>query len=101
MPFVIERKRFTVNVELVYIPEHRPPFQVTLQLEEGATVADALRKADIEALYPEVAHFPVGVFAKEVTRETLLKPGDRIEVYRPLKMDPKEKRRHRAAHKDE
>jgi len=38
----------------------------------------------------------VGIFGKRVSLETRLADGDRVEIYRPLAMDPKESRRRRA-----
>jgi putative ubiquitin-RnfH superfamily antitoxin RatB of RatAB toxin-antitoxin module len=40
-----------------------------------------------------------GIFGRRVPPGTRLAPGDRIEVYRALAMDPKEARRRRAANK--
>jgi putative ubiquitin-RnfH superfamily antitoxin RatB of RatAB toxin-antitoxin module len=39
----------------------------------------------------------VGIFSRPVSHDTLLREGDRVEVYRPLKVDPKERRRQVAA----
>ena len=42
------------------------------------------------------ARVPVGVFGESVGRELKLREGDRVEIYRPLLIDPKEARRRRA-----
>jgi putative ubiquitin-RnfH superfamily antitoxin RatB of RatAB toxin-antitoxin module len=63
---------------------------VPLELPEGATVRDALRAAGV----PEAKL--VGIFGERVGQETRLSDGDRVEVYRPLAVDPKEARRRRA-----
>ena len=67
-------------------------------VEAGATVGDAVRvsgiAADLGAMGIDCTH--VGVFGRAVGPETPLRDGDRVEVYRPLKMDPKEARRRRA-----
>jgi hypothetical protein len=65
---------------------------VAIRLPEGATVSDALAMAGVEANQ-------VGIFGKRVGLETRLADGDRVEIYRPLAMDPKEARRKRAASK--
>jgi putative ubiquitin-RnfH superfamily antitoxin RatB of RatAB toxin-antitoxin module len=62
---------------------------VTLTLPAGATVRDALAAA-------RMTGSAVGVFGKRVTPETRLADGDRVEIYRPLAIDPKEARRRRA-----
>ena len=64
-----------------------------LVLEDGATVADALRLAALEA-GGQVAG--VAVFGVAVAPSTPLREGDRVELLRPLQLDPKEARRRRA-----
>ena len=60
-----------------------------LELPAGSLVRDALRAAGIRA-------DAVGVFGKRVDPDTPLADGDRVEIYRPLGLDPKERRRQRA-----
>lgn len=62
---------------------------VRLDLPAGATVRDALVSAAMRGNH-------VGVFGKRVAMDTRLADGDRVEVYRPLAIDPKEARRRRA-----
>lgn len=62
---------------------------MALDLPEGATVGDALARAGLRA-------GSVGIYGERVTPETRLADGDRVEVYRPLRLDPKEARRRRA-----
>ena len=88
-----------INVEVVYIPKPGLLFQCHLSLEEGATIAQALTASGILEGYPEINTYDVGIFSRKANRQTQLKMGDRIEVYRPLTIDPKEKRRHRAGKK--
>ena len=68
----------------------RKATQVTVDLPDGATVLDALLKAGLGK------ENSVGIFGEPATLETRLRDGDRVEVYRPLKIDPKEARRKRA-----
>ena len=60
-----------------------------VRLPDGATVRDALAASGLDGSQ-------VGIFGKRVTLDTRLADGDRVEVYRPLKLDPKEARRKRA-----
>ena len=62
---------------------------VTVTLPAGATVRDALDAASLTGA-------AVGIFGRRVELETKLADGDRVEVYRPLAVDPKEARRRRA-----
>lgn len=64
-----------------------------LRLQEGATVADALRAADL----PPDGIVGYAIFGERVTTATPLRDGDRVEMLRPLLADPKEARRRRAA----
>jgi putative ubiquitin-RnfH superfamily antitoxin RatB of RatAB toxin-antitoxin module len=68
---------------------------VVLALPEGATVADALRDAALpQAMLEGVAgHAVHGV---GVAADTVLHHGDRLELLRPLEVDPKDARRRRA-----
>ncbi|HET9733670.1 MAG TPA: RnfH family protein [Burkholderiales bacterium] len=61
-----------------------------LELEAGATVRGALAAVGITA--PHGA----GIFGRRVPLDTKLAEGDRVEIYRPLRADPKEARRRRA-----
>jgi putative ubiquitin-RnfH superfamily antitoxin RatB of RatAB toxin-antitoxin module len=63
---------------------------VAIRLPDGATVGDALAATGLTGN-------PVGIFGKRVTMDTRLADGDRVEIYRPLKLDPKEARRKRAS----
>ncbi len=72
--------------------------QIPLRLPAGATVADALERSGLAARHPEVdlAAARVGIFGKLTDRKAILADGDRVEVYRALVTDPKERRRRRA-----
>jgi putative ubiquitin-RnfH superfamily antitoxin RatB of RatAB toxin-antitoxin module len=66
-----------------------------LRLPEGSTLADALRASGIESSIPahELTALAAGVWGRVADADTLLRQGDRVELYRPLKVDPKEARR--------
>jgi putative ubiquitin-RnfH superfamily antitoxin RatB of RatAB toxin-antitoxin module len=66
---------------------------VTIELPAGARVGDALAASGLETKNP------VGIFGKRVPLEHPLADGDRVEIYRPLAIDPKEARRRRARKK--
>jgi hypothetical protein len=85
-----------VKIELIYVAKDGATLQVKMDLKLGATVADALNESGIYIKYPETKEMSVGIYAQQVSMDTLLKPGDRIEVYRHLSLDPKENRRQRA-----
>lgn len=89
-----------MTVEVAYA---RPDRQLILPLEvaPGTTVDQALRQSEIDRHFPEIDldKAKVGIFGKITRRDTVLRPRDRIEVYRPLIADPKEVRRQRAGKK--
>lgn len=78
------------------MPLKKAIVHMTLDLKQKATVSDALNASGIYAIHPETRGLPVGIFAKQVSLEHILKEGDRIEIYRPLILDPKENRRQKA-----
>jgi hypothetical protein len=77
-----------LRVEVVHARSDRVDV-VEIRLADGATVRDALLAAGMSAER-------VGIFGKVVKPETRLSDGDRVEIYWPLTMDPKEARRRRA-----
>lgn len=86
-----------MHVEVVYaLPDAQ--HRLHLELEEGATVAQALNAVGRVAPFDTLAldHADVGVFGRLVKPEEVLRHGDRVEIYRPLEADPKEARRIRA-----
>ena len=68
-------------------------FLFTEEVEEGVTVGEALADSKLLAEFPSLNVDKVGVFGKLVPADTVLRAGDRIEVYRPLKVDPRDRRR--------
>ena len=85
-----------VKIELVYVAKDKTILQLAMDLKQGSTVADALNESGIYISHPETKDLPVGIYAKQVALDTVLKEGDRVEVYRALVLDPKEKRRQKA-----
>ena len=84
------------DVEVVYA---LPAEQMVLRLRvvQGATVELAIHQSGLLQRYAEIniAIARIGVFGRMVLLNTLLKAGDRIEIYRPLTVEPKEARRRR------
>lgn len=66
-----------------------------LELPEGATVAAALRKSGLLEEFPAIdpVATPVGIYGRVVAGDEMLQPGDRVEIYRPLRAEPKTVRR--------
>ncbi len=70
---------------------------VEVELAHGATVEDALVRSEIEGLVEglDLSRSVIGVFGEVVKLDRVLAPGDRVEIYRALTMDPREARRQR------
>lgn len=73
--------------------------EIALELPEGSSVADALKHSRIAERHPEIdlGKTAVGVYGARVSHGALLADHDRVEIYRPLLADPKERRRRRAS----
>ena len=86
-----------MRVEVVFALPDRQSLE-TITVDDGASVADALRLSGIEERFPDVSfdELQVGIWGKPVERTQALRDGDRVEVYRPLEMDPREARRLKA-----
>lgn len=71
---------------------------VELALPPGSTVADAIERSALQERFPSLSVDPrrIGIFAEICDADRILRDGDRVEIYRPLKMDPKEARRRAA-----
>ncbi|MBM3341046.1 MAG: RnfH family protein [Betaproteobacteria bacterium] len=86
-----------IEVEVVYaLPDEQA--LVRLQLAANATVFEAIEQSGLLARYTRIGAAPlsVGIFGQRVSPATRLKQGDRVEIYRPLTVDPKDARRRRA-----
>ena len=84
-------------VEVVYaLPGN--VIAATAQVPPGATVADAIAQVEFAQLVTDadLVTAPVGIFGRVVARNTPVRDGDRIEIYRPLVTDAKQARRKRS-----
>lgn len=84
-------------VELVYAESPQRLHRLDLSLPAGATVADALRASGWQELLGAsvMNGLKVGVWGRVCEPHAVLRDRDRIELYRPLQVDPKEARRQR------
>jgi putative ubiquitin-RnfH superfamily antitoxin RatB of RatAB toxin-antitoxin module len=68
----------------------------TVELPAGGTVAQALAASGIAHRHPGIDLSRLGIFGRRADAQAPLAEGDRVEIYRPLALDPKESRRQRA-----
>ena len=89
-----------IMVEVAYaMPEEQ--IIISIKVPTKYNVKQAIGKSGIQKKFPSIdlSKNKVGIFGKKTTLDHLLKDKDRIEIYRPLTLDPKEMRRKRAAKK--
>src|SRR5262249_30148017 len=86
-----------IRVEVVYAMREEQVL-VALDVEEGTTARQAVEQSGVLRRFPEVdlARTSIGIFGRVTTPDTLLRDGDRVEIYRALLVDPKDARRARA-----
>lgn len=86
------------EVTVVYaLPERQVVKALTV--EAGTTVYQAAAQSGLAAEFGlDLEQLELGVFGKaeKAPKERVLKAGERVEIYRPLLIDPKEARKARA-----
>lgn len=90
-------KRRAIAVEVVYATPEAQAI-VALELDGGASLRDAVEASGLLARFPEIdlEINKTGVYATPAALDQRLRDKDRVEIYRPLRADPKEVRRQRA-----
>jgi putative ubiquitin-RnfH superfamily antitoxin RatB of RatAB toxin-antitoxin module len=86
-----------INIEVVAAWPERQVLR-TLAMPAGSTVSEAIDAADLGREFPDVdfSSFEVAVWGRVVSRQQPLGDGDRVEILRPLDIDPRDARRHLA-----
>lgn len=89
----------SVSVTVVYSPAPRRVHEVALVVEQGCTVAQAVVQSGLIRTTPkaDVALLELGIWGRKATAGEALRANDRVEIYRPLRVDPKVARRERFA----
>ena len=91
----------TIAVTLCFSPAPRQVCELALQLPAGATVQQALAQAVQSSDWPNDWPEPAcraltpGLWNRKADWQSPLREGDRVELYRPLRVDPKVARRER------
>ena len=86
-----------IHAVVLYSPAPREVHEWPVVLPAGATVLQALQECGVQAAFPDLdLHAAaVGVWGHQARLDQLLRESDRVEIYRPLKVDPKLARRER------
>lgn len=85
------------KVTVVYAASADEQVELSVEVPVGATLQDAIHASGVLTRYPaiDLAKCAVGVYSKRAKLEDVVQAGDRVEIYRPLLIDPKEARRGR------
>lgn len=86
-----------LQVTVAYAPAPRQVREVAVNLPAGARVRDAIAASGLLNEFPEIdlnANAP-GLWGRKTTLDHPLRERDRVELYRPLRVDPKLARRER------
>jgi putative ubiquitin-RnfH superfamily antitoxin RatB of RatAB toxin-antitoxin module len=88
-----------LRVTVVYSPAARQVHEVQLVLPQGTTVRQALADSGVPSLFPNLnlSTAVLGIWGRKSTPDQVLRDHDRLEIYRPLTVDPKVARRERFA----
>jgi len=89
--------RSDIHVEVVYaLPDRQYRHQITLA--DGSTLEQAIKASGILSQRKDIdlAKNKVGIFSRPARLDDRVNDGDRVEIYRPLLIDPKDLRRQRA-----
>ncbi len=88
-----------ITIEVAYAQPYKQ-YVIELQVAKGTTAEQAIQLSGIQQRFPDedLQALEVGVFAEMIDdpKSYVLEPFDRVELYRPLTIDPKEARRQRA-----
>ena len=86
-----------IAVSVVLAQPHRQ-FVVHLSVTQGTTVAEAVAQSSLTTRLPEdeASQLNCAIYGRAVALSQPVTAGDRIEILRPLRLDPKERRRTRA-----
>ncbi|GAA6135938.1 RnfH family protein [Oceaniserpentilla sp. 4NH20-0058] len=89
-----------IKVEVAYATPEKQQI-IALDVTQGTTVFQAAQQSGICDVFPEIQleDAKIGIFGKAVRnpKEEVLRDADRVEIYRPLIIDPKAARANRAA----
>lgn len=87
-----------IEVEIAYAEPEKQEIK-TLQVPVNTTALEAVNLSGIREDFPQIPaddEIEIGIFSKKCTADVVLQAGDRVEIYRPLQIDPKEARRLKA-----
>ena len=88
-----------ISIEIAYALPDKQRI-VKLHVPPGTTALEAVTLSKLDEVFGELVVGPdlkIGVWGKAISADRVLAAGERVEIYRPLLVDPKEVRKARAA----
>jgi uncharacterized protein len=86
-----------IQITLVYSPQPRVVREIVISAPDGMTLQQALMRSELLGQYPDLLgeETQIGIWGRLANLTQRLRDQDRIEIYRPLTVDPKVARRER------
>lgn len=86
-----------MRITVVYSPAPREVCELSLALPEGSTAFQAIEASGLLQRFPDLDPVAqgLGIWGRKAGPDQVLSDQDRVEIYRPLKVDPKLARRER------
>ena len=90
-----------IQVELAYAHNSKEQVILSVLVPVSSTIKQVILRSNIMALFPslDLNTMVVGIFGHKQNLQDVVKPGDRVEIYRSLVIDPKAARRQAALEK--
>ncbi|WP_288128284.1 RnfH family protein [Thiomonas sp.] len=91
-----------ITVQVCWLPAHGPALLRTVCIPSGSSLADAVEASGLQSVLPDASWRDAGgqlrlaIYGVLKPAGARVWPGDRIDITRPLTVDPKEARRQRA-----
>ena len=88
--------RPSIHVTIVWSPRARQAHSVQWTLAAGTPLGEVVRQVRGDSRFADVPNSAdFGVWNRKLAATHVLQDGDRVEIYRPLRVDPKVARRER------
>lgn len=81
-----------IEIEVVFAPTTEIQLLKKLQVADNITPEQVIRFLAWDKEFPAILDYQIGIFAKKIDWDTPLETGDRLEIYRPLTINPMQKR---------
>lgn len=86
-----------IRITLIHSPAPREVHELLIHIPQGSTLFQALELSGWLQRFPDLDNpgLNTGIWGRKAVKETVLRDGDRVEMYRGLRVDPKVARRER------